>query len=87
MLLFLKCDLLISHQTGATLADVLDHIMEFTARMKLCMATQIANRWTPVFQDLRADVKKETRIRSKAIRFATGTRGYVGSIMEVTRCC
>lgn len=52
-----------------------------TATVKPIITTQIAKEQAPTFQDwnMLLDIEESTRIHAR--KLATGTRGYVGSIL------
>ena len=56
--------------------------MEFIARIKLSNAIQIAKEQAPTFQDWNIDLDKEESTSKQATKFAMGTSGNVGSILQ-----
>lgn len=76
--------LLISHQTGATFSTLSAHIIEFTAVIKLSIATQIASEKTPTFIDLDMHLGTEASTGMQAMKLAMGTRGYVESMLRIS---
>ena len=71
-----------SHQMGATFWTLLYHTIEFMAEVKLSIAVQMAKEQAPMFQDwnMLLDIDKITSKQAK--KFATGTRGNVGSMIS-----
>ena len=77
----------ISHHTSNFIVLSSDHTNSLTDVMRLMTMTQMANDMTPTFQDLQVKpVKRESRTSMQATRFATGTRGYVGSMSDSWHC-
>lgn len=68
-----------SHQTAAESFALSDHTILFTPRIKHAIETQKPYKETPTFVR-RLDVMKGTSTRKKQMKFAIGTKGYVGSI-------
>ena len=76
------CLSLMSHHTDATILVLFLQIIEFIARIKQLVETHMAYMHTPVFHDRMAVM--EVRItRKKQIRFTTGRRGKVGSMIKM----
>ena len=73
----------ISHQTGAMFRILLDQMMEFNPVRKLIIATQTAKEHAPTFQDWNILLDIDKSINKHAPKFATGTRGKVGSMSIV----
>ena len=74
---------LISHQTGDMLAVLLDQMIEFKPVWKLRIAVQTAKEHAPTFQDWNILLDIDKSINKHAPKFATGTRGKVGSMSIV----
>ena len=80
-------DSLISHHTSSLIVLLSDHTNSLIDVMRHVTMTQMANDMTPTFRDLRVKpVKRESKTRMQATRFATGTRGYVGSMSAFWHC-
>ena len=71
---------LISHQTGAMFAVLLDQMIEFKPVWKLIIATQTAKEHAPTFQDWNIFLDIAKNINRHAPKFAIGTRGKVESM-------
>ena len=74
---------LISHHTGAMFAILLDQMIEFKPIWKLIIAIQKAKEHAPTFQDWNILLDIDKSINKHAPKFATGTRGKVGSMSIV----
>ena len=74
---------LISHQTGDIFAVLLDQTIEFKPTRKLIIAIQTAKEHAPTFQDWNILLDIDKNINKHAPKFATGTRGKVGSMSIV----
>lgn len=68
-------NVLISHQTGATMSVLSLQMMQFTPMLKVCTTSQNAKKQTPMFQDRRACREKGKSTRTDASKLAMGTRG------------
>ena len=82
-------DLPISQNTGTRLVSALSlHIMVWTPVKKQLRDTQTDSMQTPKFHESRNGVvKKVKKAKKAATKFATGTRGYVGSILARPEYC
>ena len=77
----------ISHHTSNFTVLLSDHTNSLIAVVRLMTMTQMANDMTPTFRDLRVKpVKRESKASMQATRFATGARGYVGSMSDSWNC-
>lgn len=72
----------ISHHTGALSFASLDQIMALRAAEKLARNKSIAKTKTPVFRGLLIIWGSGMSARAQAMKFAMGTSGYVGSIIQ-----
>ena len=75
----IECSL-ISHQTGEMFAVLLDQMIESKPVWKLTIAVQTAKEHAPTFQDWNILLDIDKNINKHAPKFATGTRGKVGSM-------
>ena len=64
-----------SHQTGAIISTLSDHIIALIAVVKLCTVTQMAKEQAPMFQDWNILFDIDRRTSMHAVKFAMGTRG------------
>lgn len=74
-----------SHHIGAALWTLFDQMMALTAHLMHKMQVHRADASTPAFHDRYPLDKRGIRTRIQAMKFAIGTRGYVGSMLEVKR--
>ena len=78
---------LISHQTGAIFAMLLDQMIAFKPVWKLIIATQTAKEHAPTFQDWNLFLDIDKNINRHAPKFAIGTRGKVESMLGHLDLC
>lgn len=71
----------ISHHVGALSFVSLDQIMVLIAVERLARNTHRAKTKMPTFHDLSTIWKSGVMIRTQAMKFTMGTRGYVGSMI------
>ena len=71
-----------SHQTGALFSTLSDHIIAPIPVVKPCTVTQMAKEQAPMFQDWNIVLDIDRITSMHAVKFAMGTRGYVGSILN-----
>ena len=72
---------LISHQTGAIFAMLLDQMIEFKPVWKLIIAIQTAKEHAPTFQSWNIFLDVEKNINRHDPKFAIATRGKVESML------
>lgn len=70
----------ISHHTGALSSTSLDQTVVLIAVEIHIRDSHRAKTKTPAFKGRRPTWSRGIRVRAKAIKFAMGTSGYVGSI-------
>ena len=78
---------LISHQTGAMFAVLLDQMIEFKPVWKLRMAIQSAKEHAPTFQDWNIFLDIDKNINKHDAKFARATRGKVESMLGRLGLC
>ena len=73
---------LISHQTGATFAMLLDQMIEFKPKRKLIITIQTAKEHAPTLQEWNMFLDIDKSINRHAPKLAIATRGKVGSMLD-----
>ena len=77
-----RVHLLISHHTGTLIPTLSDHTIELIAIVKLSVNIQNAREHGAMLRDLSRFLDSEASTSTHAKRFAMGTRGYVGSMLN-----